>query len=245
MENKQRLAKRIAESGIASRRDAEKMIADGRVYVDGICITSPVCFVDDQNVITVDGHELQRKSDEIIVWKLYKPAGTITTRRDPYGRKTVFDLDSMKEIKHHRLLYVGRLDYNSEGLLLFTNNGDIARKMELPKFALKRTYRARIFGKFSKNNVEALKNGVTIDGIRYSAVNVEIETSEKANNWLKITLSEGKNREIRRIMEHFGCTVNRLIRISYGPFTLGKLQPGIVSRAPDNEIKRLIDMLNC
>lgn len=240
MENKQRLAKRIAESGIASRREAERLIAAGKVFVDGICITSPICFVDANNIITVNNQELQKKSNEIVIWKFYKPTGVITSRNDPQGRKTVFDFfDKMDQ----RLLYIGRLDYNSEGLLLFTNNGDIARKMELPKTAIRRTYKARIFGKFTEKNAEILRNGITINGIKYKAADIEIETSDKKNNWLRITLMEGKNREIRKMMEYFGYTVNRLIRISYGPFKLGNMNPGEIMKADRKEMKKFTEIL--
>ena len=254
MKNKIRLAKKIAESGIASRREAEVLIQTGRVLVDGEIVTTPVCFVDDQNEILVDGKRISKKSEKIKIWKLYKPCGVITTKKDPKNRKTVFDFFKNSEIFKNscedteRLLYIGRLDYNSEGILLFTNNGDVARKMELPSTALQRTYRVRIFGNLPKTAIEELKNGITINGIHYGKVEIteEKRKTEKfsKNSWLTIKIFEGKNREIRKIMEHYGCVVNRLIRISYGPFKLGDLTQGEIRLASQNEMKIFDSILN-
>ena len=240
-----RLAKKIAESGIASRREAERLIESGRITVDGEIITTPVFFVNGENVICVDGKRISEKSDKIIIWKFYKPRGIIASKKDTQNRKTVFDFFDKK---NDRLLYIGRLDYNSEGLLLFTNNGDIARKMELPSTALKRVYKARIFGNLSEDAVRKMKRGVTVKGIKYGSVEVKIDkrdSSEKSssNIWVTVSLSEGKNREIRKIMDHFGCTVNRLIRISYGPFKLNDLKSGEVSRADKKDVDKFIKSL--
>jgi 23S rRNA pseudouridine2605 synthase len=242
LKDKLRLAKRIAESGIASRREAERMIESGCVAVDGVTITTPVFFVNDTNIVAVNGKIILSKSEEIILWRFYKPRGVITSKRDTRNRKTVFDLLDKNQ---HRLLYIGRLDYNSEGLLLFTNNGDLARKMELPETALKRTYRVRIFGKLSADAMQKLKQGVTIDGIKYRAADVQVDsaTSDSRNVWLTITISEGKNREIRKIMEHFGCSVNRLIRIGYGPFKLDKLKPGEISMVHRQDAEKFLKNL--
>lgn len=249
LEKNTRLAKKIAESGVASRREAENLIRLGHVSVDGEIITTPVFFVDDKSLICVNGQKISGKSDEVIIWKFYKPRGVITSKKDQQNRKTVFDF--FKE-KNDRLLYIGRLDYNSEGLLLFTNNGDIARKMELPSTALKRVYRARIFGKLSPDALQKMKLGVTIAGIKYGPVDVRIDrqnsngyesSKSPANIWITVTLSEGKNREIRKIMEYFGCTVNKLVRISYGAFKLGDLQPGEVLQANKNDVEDFIKSL--
>jgi len=240
--DKIRLAKKIAESGIASRREAERLIEDGRVIVDGEVVRTPVFFVTDQSKILVDGKSVSQKAEEIIIWKFHKPKGVITTKRDPGNRKTVFDF--FPDV-NQRLLYVGRLDYNSEGLLLFTNNGDVARKLELPATALKRTYRARIFGKLTEENIQKLKRGVTIDGIKYGTVFLEVDRSSapQANSWVTISIHEGKNREVRKILEYVGCTVNRLIRISYGPFNLGNMPPEKISLASKREMADLMKIL--
>lgn len=240
-EGKIRLAKRIAESGAASRREAEHFIEEGRVKVDGEVIKTPVFFVSENNVVSIDEKIISKKSEEIKIWKFYKPNGVITSRKDSKGRSTVFDY--FKRFDQDRLLYVGRLDCNSEGLLLFTNNGDLTRKMELPKNALQRTYRVRIFGKLSENAKEKLKRGVIIDGIKYGSVKIieENEMTIAKNRWLKVTLFEGRNREIRKLMQYFGCSVNRLIRISYGPFKLdGIMQPGQIKRVDQMEVKEFL-----
>jgi 23S rRNA pseudouridine2605 synthase len=240
-----RLAKRIAESGVASRREAERLIETGRVAVDGIVVTTPVFFVSENNKVFVDGKEISQKSNDIVIWKFYKPKGVITTKRDPKNRRTVFDIleENGVSANEHRLLYIGRLDYNSEGLLLFSNNGDVARKMELPSSAIKRTYRARIFGRLSEDAVGQLKHGIIIDSIKYGQIDVQFDRASaecSKNIWITVTLAEGKNREIRKVMEHFNCTVNRLIRISYGPFNLGDLRPGEIQKATKQEMKKLL-----
>ncbi|GHU15815.1 hypothetical protein FACS189449_13580 [Alphaproteobacteria bacterium] len=244
LELKTRLAKRIAESGCASRREAERLIESGRVSVDGQVINTPVFFVDESNEIRVGGESIAGKSEEVIIWKFHKPKGVITTKTDPQNRKTVFDFFGDKI---GRLLYVGRLDYNSEGLLLFTNNGDVARKMELPSTGLTRTYRARILGKLTDESIRKLENGVTIDKVKYAPVEILVDRNDdhkSTNRWISITISEGKNREVRKIMEHFGCTVNRLIRVSYGPFQLGNLPSGEITRVKNHEVKTFLKALN-
>ncbi|MDR0968896.1 MAG: rRNA pseudouridine synthase [Holosporaceae bacterium] len=237
-----RLAKRIAESGVASRREAERLIEAGRVAVDGKIATTPVFFVEDQSEISVDGKILAPKSEKIIIWKFHKPRGVISTKSDPQKRKTVFDFFPKTE---RRLIYVGRLDYNSEGLLLFTNNGDIARKLELPSAGLKRIYRAKVFGRLTDEKIRELEKGATVDGIRYRPAIIKRDNLAvgKANSWITATLFEGKNREIRKMMESVGCVVNRLIRISYGQFNLDDLPPGGISQVSEGEIKKLLRKL--
>ncbi len=239
-----RLAKKIAESGIASRREAERLIESGYVTVDGETVTTPVFFVTDKNVICVDKKQISKKTDEIIIWKFYKPKGVITSKKDNRNRKTVFDFF---DEKNDRLLYIGRLDYNSEGLLLFTNNGDIARKMELPSTALKRIYKARIFGHLSNDAIQQIKHGIMIDEIKYGPVDVKVDKQDlsikSANSWITVTLSEGKNREIRKIMKHFGCIVNKLIRINYGPFNLENLKPGEILQANKRDVEKFAKSL--
>ncbi|MDR0753572.1 MAG: rRNA pseudouridine synthase [Holosporaceae bacterium] len=236
-----RLAKRIAESGVASRREAERLIESGSVVVDGQTAKTPVFFVSDSSEILIDGKRIPQNPQEVIIWKFHKPRGVITTKNDPQGRRTVFDF--MKEI-NQRLIYIGRLDYNSEGLLLFTNSGQLAKKMEHPDSELKRVYRVKVFGNITAKKIQKLKDRIVIEGIKYKAVDIKIDEMQlsKANFWATITLREGKNREIRRIMEYIGCVVTRLIRISYGPFHLNKLPPGNVQQVSPEEIKTLLKM---
>lgn len=223
-----RLAKKIAQNGVASRREAERLIETGHVWVDGVQVLTPLFFVNEDSVITIDGKELAPKP-KIRIWKFYKPRGVITSRVDPNGRKTVFDIikEQHPEVTD-RLLYIGRLDYNSEGLLLFTNTGTISREMELPSSRISRTYKVRLLGRLSREQIEEIRAGITVNGIHYDSIDVRrIETStESANTWLTFSLYEGKNREIRRILDHFGCMVNRLIRIEFGGIQLGDMQPG-------------------
>lgn len=235
-----RIAKKIAESGIASRREAERLIEEGRVSVNGEVITTPVFFVDDSHEIKVDGKILGGKSEKLVVWKMNKPRGYLTTKSDPKGRKTVFDLFPKVD---DRQLYIGRLDYNSEGLLLFTNDGNFSRKLELPSTGLKRSYKVRFHGNLSEEKIRKLKNGVTVDGINYGTIDVKIEKQDKSNNWAILTLREGKNREIRKVLEALGCTVNRLIRISYGTVSLGNLPSGKVEKLSDAELKKLCNQI--
>ncbi|MDR1375487.1 MAG: rRNA pseudouridine synthase [Holosporaceae bacterium] len=235
---KTRLAKKIAASGVASRREAEKLIEAGRVLVNGESVKTPVFFVTDQDKILIDGKNISSISEEIIIWKFYKPPGVITTKHDPQNRKTVFDFFPNID---GRLLYVGRLDYNSEGLLLFTNNGNLARKLELPSTGLKRTYLARFRGNFPETGIRDLKNGIVLNGTRYRPIDIKLQMARTSvvNSWATVTLFEGKNREIRKVMEHFGCQVSRLVRVGYGPFKLGNLSPGKFSRVSDAEVLKL------
>lgn len=218
-----RIAKVIAHAGICSRREAEVLIAEGRVQVNGQIIESPATLITDHS-IKIDG-KLIKQSNDVRIFMLHKPAGIITTTKDPHGRKTIFEL-LPKNMP--RVISVGRLDYNTEGLLLLTTNGDAARFMELPKTAWIRNYRARVFGNLNHERLKKLENGITIDGVRYGPIKVEIDVEKESNSWLTISLTEGKNREIRRVMEELGLQVNRLIRVSFGPFLLGDLKVGEV-----------------
>lgn len=241
---KTRLAKKIAESGVASRREAEKLIEAGKVLVNDGVVKTPVFFVTDQDEISVDGKNISGIREEIIMWKFHKPREVVTTKWDPQNRRTVFDF--FPDIEG-RLLYVGRLDYNSEGLLLFTNNGNLARKLELPSTGLKRTYLVRFRGSFSEANIQALKNGISVDGVQYGSIDLKLRKNrtDAKNFWATATLSEGKNREIRKIMEYCGCQVSRLIRTGYGPFKLGDLPTGKFSRIPEKEIFKLRRSIFC
>ena len=229
---KERIAKRLARAGVCSRREAERMIADGRVAIDGETLTSPAVSVTEEARITVDGKPVA-KAERTRLWRFHKPRGVLTTHRDPEGRPTVFD-GLPKALG--RLISVGRLDYNSEGLLLLTNDGGLARRLELPSGGWVRRYRVRAFGKVDAERLEALAAGITIDGVNYGPIQCGIESQRGDNSWLTLSLKEGKNREIRRVMEHLGLTVNRLIRIGFGPFALAKLAPGAIEEVPAKAI---------
>ena len=229
-ERGERIAKRLARAGIASRREIERMITAGRVAVDGKVLTSPALNVTGKNKITVDGKPVG-EAEEARVWRYHKSPGTITTNRDPKGRPTIFD-KLPPELP--RVVTVGRLDFNTEGLLLLTNDGELARHLELPQNAWLRHYRVRVYGHADPAKLKALAKGVTIDGIRYEPIKVEIEQEKRegANIWLLVSLREGKNREIRKVMEHLGLQVTRLIRVAFGPFQLGKLPRGGIEEIP-------------
>lgn len=215
----ERIAKRIAASGICSRREAERLIEDGKVQVNGEVIRSPALNVSEEDSIKVRG-KLISKPSKARLWLYHKPAGLLTTHSDPEGRPTVF---SQLPASLPRVISVGRLDLPSEGLLLLTTSGELARKLELPATGLARTYRVRIFGTPTPAQLDRLEKGVTVDGIRYGSIKATIHQETKSNCWLEVTLHEGKNREIRKVFEHLGYRVSRLLRISYGPFTLGDL----------------------
>ena len=231
----ERVAKLIAQSGHCSRREAEELIAEGRVQVNGQTINTPATLITDQS-IKVDGKLINPKQDTRL-WLFYKPKGIITTSKDPKNRKTVFDV-LPKNLP--RVITVGRLDFNTEGLLLLTTDGALSRYMELPKNKWIRKYRARVFGKIDHERLKRLEKGTTIDGVRYRSIKVEVEMEKESNSWLQISLEEGKNREIRKVMESLGLQVNRLIRISFGPFSLGNLQVGEVREVPRNVLKNSI-----
>ncbi len=217
-----RIAKIIARSGICSRRDAEKKILAGEVEVNGKIILSPALNVNEQDIIKINGIEIQ-KPEETKLYIYNKPVGLITSHHDDFERKTVFETLPKK---YGRLLSIGRLDLNSEGLLLLTNDGEFQRFMESPKNEFERIYHVRVRGIFQKNDIEKLKNGITVDGIHYKSIKVKIEKTQTSNTWLIVKLYEGKNREIRKTMQSLGYQVNRLIRISYAGLELRNLGLG-------------------
>jgi 23S rRNA pseudouridine2605 synthase len=219
-----RIAKVLARAGVASRRDAEVMITAGRVSVNGKRIDSPALNVGPKDRITVDGKPL-REAEPARVWLYHKPLGLVSTARDEHGRPTIFE--ALPE-DMPRVMSVGRLDLNSEGLLLLTNDGGLKRKLELPSTGWVRKYRVRVNGEPSDTALAPLRAGVTVDGERFQPMNVQIDRQQGANAWLTIGIREGKNREIRRALAHVGLSVNRLIRVSYGPFQLGDLPRGAV-----------------
>jgi len=219
-----RIAKLLARAGLCSRREAERWIAEGRVAINGKVLTSPALNVAPGDKVTVDGKPLPG-IEPARLWRYHKPKGLVTTHRDPEGRPTVFER-LPKELP--RTVSVGRLDYNTEGLLLLTNDGALARLLELPATGWLRRYRVRAFGSITQADLDRLKGGLEIDGVRYREIGATIDRAQGDNVWLTLALREGKNREVKRVLEHLGLTVNRLIRVSYGPFQLGDLASGAV-----------------
>ncbi len=224
----ERIAKVLARAGVCSRREAESLIAQGRVKVDGRVLASPAVNVTEENEILVDERPLPA-AEPTRLWRYHKPRGLLTTRRDPEGRPTVFE---RLPRGLPRVVSVGRLDLNSEGLLLLTNDGALARTLELPATGWTRRYRVRALGRVRPQALERLKHGVTIGGVRYGPVEARLDRQSGANAWLTVSLREGKHREVRRVLEHLGLRVNRLIRVAYGPFQLGGLAPGAVAEVP-------------
>lgn len=220
----ERIAKWMARAGVASRRDAEKIIAEGRVKIEGKLVTQPATFVQPSDVVTVDGRAVN-EPERTRLFRFHKPPGLVTTHRDPEGRPTVFD--RLPE-GLPRLISVGRLDLSSEGLLLLTNDGALSRRLELPANAWVRRYRVRVFGDIDPRALASLAQGVTIDGVRYAPIEAGVDSRKGDNAWLTVALQEGKNREIRRVMSYLGLEVSRLLRVSYGPFQLGTLERGMV-----------------
>ncbi|MEM9784002.1 MAG: pseudouridine synthase [Pseudomonadota bacterium] len=220
----ERIAKRIARAGVASRRDAERLIEAGRVSVNGRRIESPALNVTPADRVAVDGKPLAEPEPPRL-WRYHKPAGLVTTARDEQGRPTVFD---RLPPEMPRVMSIGRLDLTSEGLLLLTNDGALKRRLELPATGWLRRYRVRVHGAPTDASLEPLTRGMVVDGERFQPMGVAIDRQQGANAWLTVSLREGRNREIRRAMEAVGLGVNRLIRLSYGPFQLGDLQAGAV-----------------
>ena len=224
----QRIAKMLARAGMCSRRDAERWIAEGRVAVDGAVLTSPAVNVTAASDIRVDGAKLP-EPDRARLWRYHKPTGLVTTHRDEKGRPTVF---AALPQELPRLISVGRLDLNSEGLLLLTNDGALARRLELPATGWLRRYKVRVHGIVEPERLAALAKGVTIDGVKYGPIRAEFERQQGSNAWVALALREGKNREVRRVLEYLGLAVTRLIRLSYGPFQLGNLARGMIEEVP-------------
>jgi 23S rRNA pseudouridine2605 synthase len=230
-EDGERIAKVLARAGVASRRDVERLIAAGRVSVNGAPLTTPAFKVSPSDRVTLDGRPV-KAAEATRLFRYHKPPGLVTTHRDPQGRPTVFEA-LPKGLP--RLISVGRLDLNSEGLLLLTNDGELARRLELPSSGLMRRYRARARGAVDPARLAQLKDGITVAGVRYGPIEATLEPGHDeggANQWLVLSLAEGKNREVRKVLEALGLTVNRLIRLAYGPYELGTLARGEVQELP-------------
>lgn len=224
----ERIAKWLARAGVASRRDAEKLLAEGRVRLNNATVTHPASFIRPGDIVQVNGAVIDAP-DRARLWRYHKPAGLVTTHRDPQGRPTVFE---KLPPGLPRVVSIGRLDLNSEGLLLLTNDGALARQLELPGNAWLRRYRVRVFGPVDEAALAGLARGVTVEGVRYGPIEAGLDSRKGDNSWLTVSLREGRNREIRRVMAHLGLQVTRLIRVAYGPFQLGSLPRGAAEEVP-------------
>ncbi len=229
-EGEERIAKLLARAGVASRREIERMIADGRITLNGEKVETPATLLKSLHGIAVDGKAVGPPAPTQL-YLFHKPEGCLTAERDFSGRQTIYDV-LPKDLP--RLMPIGRLDLNTEGLLLLTNDGEFKRQMELPSTGVERSYRARCFGEVSQDQLEELIQGIEIDGVQYGKIDANLERRTGRNGWVEMTLTEGKNREVRRVLEHLGLEVSRLIRTRYGPFVLGDMAPGTVG-----EVRRI------
>ncbi len=239
----QRIAKFLSAAGICSRRDAEKLVAEGRVSMNGETLTTPATLVSDTDVVKVDGEKIKGQSPEAArLFVYHKPAGLVTSHRDEQGRDTVFD-HLPRDLP--RVISIGRLDLDSEGLLLLTTSGALSRAMELPQNAQQRVYRVRVRGTPMETHLAQLERGVRVDGVQYQPIDVTMDREQSGgrNCWLTLTLREGKNREIRRIFEHFDLPVSRLIRVAYGDYELQDLAPGDVAEVSTHAVQELMQTL--
>lgn len=234
----ERIAKLLARAGVASRREVERMIAEGRVKIGEEVVSTPATVLPNLKGVTVDGKPV-KAPEAARLFAFHKPSGLITAERDPAGRPTIYiALRNALPKGTPRLMPVGRLDLNTEGLLLLTNDGELKRAMELPSSGIPRTYRARTFGDISQARLEELIEGITIDGIHYGRIDANLERRTGRNQWVELTLSEGKNREVRRVLEHLGLKVSRLLRVAYGPFLLGDLPRGAAVEIRQVDVER-------
>ncbi|MEO6152718.1 MAG: pseudouridine synthase [Croceibacterium sp.] len=239
----ERIAKLLARAGVASRREVERMIADGRVALNGEKIVTPATILPSLRGITVDGQPVA-KAERARMFRFHKPTGLLTAERDPAGRPTIYDaLRNALPPGTPRQMPIGRLDLNTEGLLLLTNDGELKRMLELPATGVPRTYRARTFGMVSQAQLEDLMDGVVIESMRYGPINANLERRTGRNQWIELTLAEGKNREVRRVLEHLGLKVSRLIRTAYGPFALADLGKGAAVEVRKEELERFVSSL--
>ncbi|MBU1255036.1 MAG: rRNA pseudouridine synthase [Alphaproteobacteria bacterium] len=238
-----RIAKLLARAGVASRREVERMVADGRVAIEGKVLDTPAVKLLNLRGVTVDGKPVGR-AEEARLYAFHKPSGLITAERDPAGRPTIYDaLRNALPKDTPRLMPVGRLDFTTEGLLLLTNDGELKRAMELPSSGIPRTYRARAFGDITQAQLDDLSHGIEIDGMRYGSIEADLERGSGRNRWIVLTLTEGKNREVRRVLEHLGLEVNRLLRTGYGPFELADLPRGQAVQIRHADVERFMGTL--
>ena len=237
----ERIAKFLARAGVASRRDAEKLIEQGIVPVDGEVLTTPAFKVTPDMDIRIDGTRVG-KPEATRLWRYHKPDGLVTTHKDPQGRPTVFE---SLQGRLPRVISVGRLDLTTEGLLLLTNSGALARRLELPSTGWTRRYRVRAYGRVTQAALDALKDGVDIEGVQYGPVRASLDQTQGGNVWITLSINEGKNREVRNLMRHLGLQVNRLIRTAYGPFQLGKLPKGEIEEVPGKQLKEQLGRKIC
>ncbi len=235
----ERIAKLLARAGIGSRREIERLIAAGRVAVAGRPVTTPALRLADLSNVTVDGRPVPAPEPPRL-WRLHKPRGVLTSRRDPRGRTTLADILPPEMTTANP---IGRLDINSEGLLLLTNDGALKRLLELPATGIPRSYRVRVHGPLDEERLAPLRTGITIDGERFKPMAITIERSGRSNHWLLVTLREGRNREIRRAFAAMGLAVNRLIRTAYGPISLGRLAPGEIAEVPQKTLLALLESI--
>ncbi len=233
----ERIAKFLARAGVASRRDAEVMVTDKRVKLNNALVTHPATFVAEGDIVTVDGAPVGLQRERTRLFKYHKPEGLMVTHKDPQGRPTVFE---KMPAALPRVVSIGRLDLNSEGLLLLTNDGALARQLELPANAWVRRYRVRAFGDLDATAIAALAKGITVEGVKYGPIEAGLDSRKGDNIWLTVALKEGKNREVRKVLAHLGLQVSRLIRVAYGPFQLGTLPRGVVEEVPSKVLREQI-----
>ena len=229
----ERIAKVIARAGICSRRDAERLIGEGRVKLNGAVLKTAATNVTAKDKILIDNQPLPQK-EETRLWIYHKPAGLVVSNHDPEGRPTIFE--KLRE-QLPRVVSIGRLDINTEGLLLLTNDGELARFLELPATGWIRRYRVRAYGRVNEDALKKIEKGVEIEGVKYGPIEAKLETAQGDNQWLTISIREGKNREVKRICEYLSLQVNRLIRVNFGPFVLGELARGGIEEVPARAMK--------
>lgn len=238
-----RIAKLLARAGVASRREIERMIAEGRIAINGKPVETPATFLTDLKCVTVDGKPVAAP-EPTRLFAFNKPTGLITAERDPKGRPTIYSaLQNALPKNTPRLMPIGRLDLNTEGLLLLTNDGELKRQMELPASGIPRVYRARTFGEVTQEMLEELIDGVTIDGVHYGPIDANLERRTGRNQWIEVSITEGKNREVRKVLEHLGLQVSRLIRTAYGPFELEELPRGRAREIRKHELGKFRSQL--
>lgn len=230
-----RIAKYINQNGFCSRREAEKLVLEGRVKVNGRKIDDVVTFVSSEDTLEIDGKILTEKKEKIRAWLYYKPRGEVTTRKDEKGRITIFESISQKKSQLPYLISVGRLDIDSEGLIILTNDGNLSRYLELPSNNFERVYRVKAYGDFNEDDISKITKGITIDSVYYKANDISFIKRNNANSWFEVKICEGKNREIRKIFAHIGLVVNRLIRVKYGDFELEDMKNGEIKEVRNLE----------